>query len=323
MHWSLPARYLVHTRYGDSGYLSMRSSFLGNRGFGSTFNEARGNVKSFDLLSDSDGGMSEALDADDGPQEVELDESLDESSPSAAPSPKPVQPPRTAAATSSAAPAAAPMTLKGLPAASSPVTRGIDVPTPAPARSVAPAPALDHLAAASATTSPSRPTTVMRLSALDGASPRTTTATALTSVSQVASAPLPSRAPPAAASAAPASIPTPLPLRAPAAATRKCEVETQTTQAMPPVDGSAQPPWPAMAQLPGWPGAPQPPPPWMYLSPWPHPMVAGMPPYGPQAMGSLPIAVPLSASHPLASALTTDRMPEAKVVGVLVGAQMR
>jgi hypothetical protein len=51
-------------------------------------------------------------------------------------------------------------------------------------------------------------------------------------------------------------------------------------------------------------------------------MVAGMPPYGPQA-GSLPIAVPLSATHPLASTLSTDRIPEAKVVGVLVGAQMR
>ena len=47
-------------------------------------------------------------------------------------------------------------------------------------------------------------------------------------------------------------------------------------------------------------------------------MVAGMPPYGPQA-GSLPIAVPLSATHPLASTLSTDRIPEAKVVGVLVG----
>ena len=68
----------------------MRSSFLGNRGFGLTFDEARGDVKEFDLLSDSEGGMSEALDADDGPQEVELDESLDESSPSAVQSPKPV-----------------------------------------------------------------------------------------------------------------------------------------------------------------------------------------------------------------------------------------
>lgn len=292
----------------------MRSSFLGNRGFGLTFDEARGDVKEFDLLSDSEGGMSEALDADDGPQEVELDESLDESSPSAVQSPKPVQPPAAAAPSSAAPAASAPMGLKGLPVASPQVTRGIVVPTLAPARSVAPAPALDHVAAASATTSLSRPTTVTRLSALDRESPRATTDTALTSAS---------RAPPAAASAAPASIPTPLPLRAPAAVTRKCDVETQTTQttqARPPVDGSAQPPWPAMAQPPGWPGAP--PPPWMYLSPWPHPMVAGMPPYGPQA-GSLPIAVPLSATHPLASALSSDRIPEAKVVGVLVDAQMR
>lgn len=294
----------------------MRSSFLGSRGFGSGFNEARGNVKSFDLLSESDGALSEALDVDDaGAAEVELDESLEESSPSALPSPPPpsLQPHEAAAAASKSPPVTC------APAAASSgvssVAMSASVRMAARAQQGADDDGLPVMAGSSGWVAEEGTPRMTAVAPESGCRP-----------SRAAIAPVAHLHSKGAAGAAPAVIapaPALLHLRAHSAATR--DVETQTAALG---DGSAHTAWGVAPPPAGWPGAGHPPLPWMWPSSWPITtrVTASVPPYGPHTGAFLPIAVPLSASHPLSSPSvhsTASAMPEARVVGMLVGAPLR